>query len=1057
MNPSSPLRRKLLIAVFLTSAIAWVVAALAIAAYEQWTFHDRAAQELSQRARLLSLNLTAALQFGDQAAATEIISTVRDLPEILSACVYDSAGALFVSYQRHLTEGCPKGVAPEGAASTVSSQQIQLAQPVISRGQRVGSLQITAALPSFASRFPQYGLALSIVLLALGSGSLLLRGVLQRMLLDPLMVLVGVARTVAAKGELRARAEVNSRDEIGEMARSFNHMLDAIQEREQQLSASRNLLQSVIDNTPAIIYAKDLDGRYLIANRSYAETLDTTPVAIVGKTIFDLFAADVAARVMASDREVIARGAPMVREETLERGAPGQTFLAGSFPLRDATGHIGGVGGIATDITERKRVEIELDLHRHNLERMVAQRTSELASAKEAAEAATQAKSAFLANMSHEIRTPMNAIVGLTYLLRRASRDPDEQEKLGKISDAAHHLLSIINDILDISKIESGKLTLEETNFDLDSLLMNRVFNLVSDRAQAKGLEIIFDIDPAVPQSLRGDPMRLSQLILNYTSNALKFTEQGTIILRARVLEDGGTTVLIRFEVQDTGLGVDPEQLPRLFETFQQSDSSTTRKYGGTGLGLAINHHLATLMGGEVGAASRPGVGSTFWFTANLQKSAEPVARKISVRLQGARVLVADDSSDSREVLSNILSNLGLRVATAEGGDAALAAIIAADGQGDPFDVLIIDWRMPKLDGIESVQRIAELNLLRPPAYVMVTAFDEPDLKDRARQFGFSSVLIKPVTASTLHDSLSAMVEGSSERGPIRIAATAAERALRTEHRGKRLLLAEDNLVNREVTLELLRDVGFEVDIATNGLEAVALAKQNQYDLVLMDMQMPDMDGLEATRTIRAMPQWDRVPILAMTANAFGEDRSACLAAGMNDHLGKPAAPADLFAALLHWLNKREVPNDSRNVSKEPGGTLHPRGGQRTEQEALPSVDVSKLNSQLKNDRAFFRRLLQIAATEHRNDAACLIESAARDDLATAFKIAHRLKGTAGQIGATLLFDCASGVEPRWRRGEPVDAEQLDALVKSLNDLLAEIDGYLSVIPSNTRPEPPVQ
>src|SRR5579885_2222907 len=670
MRLPSPLRRKLLVAMFLTSVAASLLAALAMVGYEQWTFRDRAAQDLAQKARLLALNLTAALQFGDTQAAGEILATLRDLPETESACVFDSSNALFVGFTRSDADPCPKSGSAERPGFTVTAEQAQLVRPIQLWGQRIGSLEIGTKLPSFANRIPQYGLAMAVVLLALGFGSLVLRGSLQRLVLDPVTLLVQAARTVATEGELRTRVRIDSRDELGELAQSFNHMLDTVQDRERQVSASRNLLQSVIDNTPALIHARDLDGRYLIANRPYAESLGATPMAIVGRTVAELFPGS-ADRMLASDRQVIASAEPVTREETLANGVVDRTFLTTGFPLRDG-GALIGVGGIATDITERKQAEIELHLHRNNLERLVAERTRELAAAKEAAEAATQAKSAFLANMSHEIRTPMNAIVGLTYLMRRTIEDPVEQDKLRKISDAAAHLLGIINDILDISKIESGNLTLEETDFDLDTLLVNQVFNLVSDRAQAKGLEIIFDVDPAVPASLRGDPMRFAQLILNYTSNAVKFTERGTIILRARLAEESADDVMIRFEVQDTGVGVDARELPRLFETFQQSDSSTTRKYGGTGLGLAINRHLAALMGGAVGASSQPGVGSTFWFTARLRKTAHPVLRRINAELQGARALVTDDSPDAREILSGILTNLGLRASTAESGNAAI-------------------------------------------------------------------------------------------------------------------------------------------------------------------------------------------------------------------------------------------------------------------------------------------------------------------------------------------------------------------------------------------------
>ncbi|HUB98077.1 MAG TPA: response regulator [Stellaceae bacterium] len=1038
----SPLRRKLLFAVFMTGFAAWVLAVFAVAAYEQWTFHGREQRELSERAKLLALNLTAALQFSDPDAAAEVLSTLRDLPEMRQACVYDAASILFVAFSRNMSgEPCAKTLGKDTPVFAVIGDEARLLQPVRSRGSRVGALLIAASQPSLVSRVAQYGLALLMVLLALGFGSLVLRGVLRRMLIDPIASLVEVARTVAMKGELRVRATVGTRDEIGVLARSFNQMLDTIEEREQELSASRNLLQLVIDNTPAQIFAKDLMGRFLIANRAFAESLGTAPETIVGKSTAHFYPAE-AERIAARDRSILDSGQPTIREETLRHGPPGRTYLAARFPLRDGAGTINGVGGIATDITERKQAEIELDQHRHHLEQLVEVRTRELETAKEAAEAATRAKSAFLANMSHEIRTPMNAIVGLTYLLRRTNHDQDEQEKLRKISDAAQHLLSIINDILDISKIESGNLMLEETDFDLDALLVTRVFNLISDRAQAKGLEIIFDVDRAVPPSLLGDPMRFSQLILNYTSNAIKFTEHGSIIVRVRVIEENEATVFLRCEVTDTGLGVDPAQIPRLFESFQQSDSSTTRRFGGTGLGLAINRHLAALMGGEAGATSVPGRGSTFWFTARIKRSADRVRRKISTQLQGARALVTDDSSDARDVLSAILGNLGLRVATAGGGAAAIGAVEAADRQGDPFDVLIVDWHMPELDGMETVRRVTELKLSRPPSYLMVTAYDQDGLREQAERLGFASVLTKPVTSSALHDSLSAMVERGSQPRQSSVQASAAERALRTVHNGKRLLLAEDNLVNREVTLELLRDVGFQVDVAANGLEAVDKARAHSYDLVLMDMQMPEMDGLEATRAIRTLPAWESVPIIAMTANAFGEDRSACLAAGMNDHIGKPAAPVDLFAMLLNWLGPRLIAAET-----EPAAAPLPKSVPRSDSEVLPSLDVKKLLGELKQNRPFMRKLLRLAAGEHKEDAARLADCAARGDFTAAFKIAHHLKGTASQIAATKLHAGAAAAEQRWRHGQPVEAAELDALTRSLGEVLAEIDQYLAMEP----------
>lgn len=1045
-NVVKRLGHKLLLAITLTSLIAWVVAALAIVSYEQWTFHDRAQEELSQKARLLSLNLTAALLFGDKSAATEVIGTLRDLPAVAAACVYDSSNNLFASFGRTPDVHCAADAKSFPAGFVIASGEARLSTPIIVNGRNIGSLQMTEQVPSFTSRLPQYGLALSVVLLALGAGSLLLRGVMQRMLLNPLLNLVQVARTVTAGGGEHARAKIVGDDEIGELGRSLNQMLDTIEDRELQLSASRNLLQSVIDNTPATIYAKDLDGRHLVVNQSYADSLNATPALMLGRPVRELFPAKVAEEIIASDREVLERGTPMTKEEPAAIGGDARTYLAVRFPLRDGTGRINGIGGIATDITERKRAELELDRYRDHLEELVVQRTSELAAAKELAEAATQTKSAFLANMSHEIRTPMNAIVGLTHLLRRSNRDPETQEKLGRISDAAQHLLGVINDILDISKIESGKLTLEQTDFVIETLLVERVFNFVANGAQQKGLEIIFDIAPELAAlSVRGDSLRLAQVILNYTSNAIKFTERGTVILRARIEEETSADLLLRFEVQDTGVGLGPEQLAGLFEAFQQADSSTTRKYGGTGLGLVINRHLAALMGGEVGATSDLGVGSTFWFTARLGKSREvvPEIPRLGREHNWTKVLAADDNSDALNVVASLLGGLGLQVETATGGLSAVAAVEAAHQQGHPFDLVVIDWQMPEIDGIEAVRRIGALRLAKPPTCFLATAFDKATLADEARQAGVVTVLSKPLTASALFDNISEFMGVETQRRSPGASSSIAETTLRQRHQGARLLLAEDNPVNREVTLELLRDVGLQIDIAEDGLAAVAMAHRERYDLVLMDMQMPGIDGLEATRKIRALPGWAAIPIIAMTANAFGEDRSACLAAGMNDHLAKPTAPEELFAMLVNWLGAGD-PSTGGNANANTVRSSPPPGNAvEMASEMLPSLNVAKLMDQVKQRMPAFRRLLQLAASEHREDAVALSEIVAKGDFAGAFTIAHRIRGTAHQIQAPSLVAAAERAEQVWRRGEPVGEAQFTALTNVLGKLIQEIDGYL--------------
>lgn len=543
-----------------------------------------------------------------------------------------------------------------------------------------------------------------------------------------------------------------------------------------------------------------------------------------------------------------------------------------------------------TDISERK-----------------AQETS-LIAAKEASEAANLAKSRFLANMSHEIRTPMNAIIGMTHILRRNLHAPEQQEKLGKIAGAADHLLCVINDILDISKIEAEKVVLEKTTFELD-IVLERVCAIVIDKVHAKHLELVIDADPGIGM-VSGDVTRLSQAILNYLGNAIKFTEQGTIILRTRLLEKAEQDLLIRIEVEDNGIGIAPEAMDRLFQSFEQADNSTTRRYGGTGLGLVITKCIAQLMGGDAGAESAIGHGSTFWMTVRLTAVKGETASPLIPQLSGKRALVIDDTPISCLIESQLLRSFGMACDSVSSGDEAIRLVQAAAAANQPYELLLIDLLLPGIDGFETLTNIRACPLTPQPTAWLVTASGETAILDSAPQAGFAKVLQKPVTTTLLHEALlhhflnhdsdNAVGENTIRHSEDILA------MLKARYPTVRLLLVEDEPINQEIAREILMETGWEVETADNGLEAVDRLREGGFDLILMDMQMPVMDGLEATRQIRTLEYGKNLPIIAMTANAFGSDRQACFNAGMTDFLSKPFEPDMLYDIILKQLSARK-------------------------------------------------------------------------------------------------------------------------------------------------------
>jgi two-component system, sensor histidine kinase and response regulator len=675
-----------------------------------------------------------------------------------------------------------------------------------------------------------------------------------------------------------------------------------------------------------------------------------------------------------------------------------------------------GVLAWVVDVTELKKIQ------------------TALSEAKVAAEDATKVKAEFLANMSHEIRTPMNAVIGLAHLCLRTDLSIKQRDYVGKIHNAGTSLLSIINDILDFSKIEAGKLDIEHVSFEIDSV-MNNISTMVAQKIQDKDLELLFNISRDIPAALLGDPMRLGQVLINLLGNAVKFTESGDICLIGELLERTGNKVKLRFSVKDTGIGMTKQQANRLFQAFSQADTSTSRKYGGTGLGLAISKRLVELMGGSIWVVSEPGQGSTFSFTGWFGLSEAAPRRVVPTRLGSLKSLIVDDNAAAREVLEDLLTTVGGEIEQVASGAEAIDAVKQADADR-PFDLVLLDWRMPGLDGVETARRIrADGSLKRIPAIVIVTAFGREEVQTKAEGVGVDGLLVKPVNRSMLVDML-VEIFAPEHRAAAREAITATAYDLN----GLRVLLVEDNAINQQIAVELLEGVGVSIDVANNGREALNMLSaeggSTQYDLVLMDLQMPGMDGYQATARIRATPSLAELPIIAMTAHATAEERDRCLAAGMRSHIAKPIDPELLYRTLMQFHRPGQAA-----VAAKPVDSLSYAAGLSE----IAGLDVADGLNRVAGNRRLYRSLLGQFVEEQADVVSAMHASLARDDVASAERLIHTLKGVSGNLGAKALSGLAAGLEKslRDRNAQSLEAG-LSRMAQEVARLMEAIRNFLA-------------
>ena len=1034
------IKRKLVLIIMLTTAASLLLACSTIVVEELRAFRRDMVRDLSTQADIVASGSSAALLFNDPKAATETVAALRAKPSIVAARIYTPRGSLFAQYDRSARDVNLLPATAQAEGFTFHSGNVVIFRRVMLDGEMVGTIGIQSGTREMYSRLWSFiGIVATVIGVSL-LAAFLLSSKAQNLISKPILKLAGVAKLVSDEKDYSVRVVSHGHDELGVLMDGFNEMLEQIEHRdaalqeahdqlevrveqrtkelqqeiverkraEQTLIESEEKFRALVESTSDWIWELDAQGRYTYSSPQVRNLLGYSPEEVIGEFPFDLMPQDEAARLLPIVGAMMERHEPIsVLENTnLHKDGRIVIFETNGVPFFHLDGALAGYRGIDHDITERKLAE------------------NELKKAKEAAEAANQAKSEFLANMSHEVRTPMNGIIGMTELALDTELTPEQKEYLDAVRESADAMLTVVNDILDFSKIEARKLDLDPTQFKLRDSLVDIVSTLAL-RAHEKDLELICHVVPDVPDAVVGDVGRLRQIVVNLVGNAIKFTDSGEVVVRIEKESEIQDEITLHFSISDTGVGIPARKLQMIFEAFSQADGSTTRKYGGTGLGLAISTQLVEMMGGRIWVESKVGKGSTFHFTVRLSIHDNQQVCMEPVNLGDLHVLVVDDNSTNRRILKEMLTGWQMRPTVVESGQAALVTMERAREAGDPFTLALLDMHMPEMDGFTLAKRIKQTPELAHTTLIMLSSAGQYGDAACSLELGISLYLLKPIKQSELLSGIISVLSkpAATEDQPFAAASQPAEGV-----RSLNILLVEDNRINQHFAVRTLEKRGHKVVVADNGKNALAALEKQEFDIVLMDVQMPEMDGLHATAAIRENEKTTgkHIPIIAMTAHAMKGDKERCLEAGMDGYVSKPIQADELCEAVESLATGR--------------------GRIKVDASSDEAINVKLVMAQLDGDLSLLKEIVGLFLDDCPKQLSSIRDAIERGSAQDLERAAHAFKGSVGNFGASAAFEVALNLERIGCDGDLGRADEamraleieVDRLSKALMNLVVE-------------------